>query len=379
MVSSKEMKTGPENNKNQQGALAMSVVEKLVYGAASGTSTSGRTLVAIQMQIHEHGPQSFKVERLSDTLEIECRGAYSPVIGPDWWWRVQMVFLRNKKGEAGVDKIYRDKPFLWVDMELVRHGCQLCIPPGSVWRDINEKLLNYILFRARDLDNHQGVRADFPSLAGGAMQQKREEIETEGILRRPLLNFNAAAEAKEDADQWYLGFMLGNVDAEDNEDGGAQRKGQDAVNHSPLVGLVDLIQAVVKRDQTEKDKAEGFDLAMEYKKRQNAEEQLQMQGRRWDRIRGVKRKKSVGGKAPRKSLLTKFMAKCTKKLRADSLVDLVECAVTDSAPALEDAMIVENTAQASTVNEQTGVQPMEGLVAEQEPNEREQSEGASSA
>ena len=284
-----------------------------------------------------------------------------------------MVFLRNKKDEAGVDKIYRDKPFLWIDMELVRHGCQLYILPGHVWRDINEKLLNYILFRPRDVDNHHGIRNDFLTLATGAMRQKYEEIKTEGILRRPLLNFNSAAEAEEDADRWCLDFVLGNRYAEDVEEGGVQRRGQDAINHAPLEMLLNSIQAVVKSDRAKKERAEGFDLAAEHKKRQNAEEQLQLHFRRMDRLRGVKRKKAVRLKAPRKSLL-----KCTKNPRQDSLVDSVEWAATDSAPTPANNMMVENMAKLPTANEQAGTQPMEGLVEEQEPNKREPSNGASS-
>ena len=71
----------------------------------------------MQMQTHEGGPASFKVRNLSDKLEIVFMGAYRHTNGPDWWF--QMVFLENKEGEQGVDKIYQGKPFLWVDMDLV--------------------------------------------------------------------------------------------------------------------------------------------------------------------------------------------------------------------------------------------------------------------
>jgi len=62
--------------------------------------------------------------------------------GPDWWFQVQMVFLENKEDEPGVDKIYRGKPFLWVDMDFVQHGRREYVEPGCVWRDLNQKLLN---------------------------------------------------------------------------------------------------------------------------------------------------------------------------------------------------------------------------------------------
>ena len=137
--------TSKENTKNQQGTYAMEALEMILFGGAAGTVTSGRSLVGIQMQTHEGGPASFKVKRLSDTLEIKFRGAYTQTNGPDWWFRVQMVFLENQEDEPGVDKIYQGKPFLWVDMDFVRHGCREYVEPGSVWREVNEKLLNYIL------------------------------------------------------------------------------------------------------------------------------------------------------------------------------------------------------------------------------------------
>jgi len=160
-----------------------------------------------------------KAKRLSDRLKIKCKGAFLPGIGQDWWWRVQMVFLCNKEGESGVDKIYRGKPFLWVDMELARRGSRLCVPPGLAWRDINETLLNCILLHARDLEDHHGMCEDFPTLAAGAMKKKWDEIETNRVLGRPLLNFNSREEAEEDADQWHLECVLGSRTAEDKDDG----------------------------------------------------------------------------------------------------------------------------------------------------------------
>jgi len=131
-----------------------------------------------------------------------------------------MAFLENKEDESGVDKICQGKPFLWVDIDLIRHGSRECVPPGYVWRDINEKLLNYILLRARDVNNHHGIRNNFPSLAAGAMQKKWEEVKQKGVLRRPFLNFNAKEEAEADADRWYMEYMLRSRTVAD-EDGGA--------------------------------------------------------------------------------------------------------------------------------------------------------------
>jgi len=144
-ILSKEMDVGSVTNKNQQGARAMEVLELILYGGAAGTDTSGRSLVGLQMQMPKGGPGLLDVRKLSDTLEIESKGAYSHTHGPDWWLRVQMVFVENKEDARGVDKIYRNIPYLWVDMEIVRHGQTGTALPGAVWRGIKEKLLNYIL------------------------------------------------------------------------------------------------------------------------------------------------------------------------------------------------------------------------------------------
>jgi len=183
----------------------MEALETILCGGAARTSTSGRNLVGIQMQTHPGGPASFKVKRLSDTLEIKFRGAYARTNGPDWWFRVQMVFLENKMDEPGVDKIYQGKPFLWVDMDFVRHGCREYVEPGCAWRDVNQKLTNYVLLRARDVNNHHGIRNDFPSFAAGAMKKKWEDVKQTSYLSKGFLNFNAETEAEEEADRWYEG------------------------------------------------------------------------------------------------------------------------------------------------------------------------------
>jgi len=106
---SKNMDMDNGNNKNQCGAYAMSVLEMLLCGGAAGMDTSGRSLVGLQMQVHEGGPNLLKVKRLSDMLEIERKGAFSPGIGADWWSRVQMAFTCNKEGKSGINKILSRK------------------------------------------------------------------------------------------------------------------------------------------------------------------------------------------------------------------------------------------------------------------------------
>jgi len=84
-----------------------------------------------------------------------------------------------------------------------------------------------------------------------------------------------------------------------------------------------------------------------------------------------KRKKSTGGKGPRK--MQKQMPK------QGSLVESVQCATEELARDLASQASVTNVHQAPTVNKPAGNRSMEGLVGEQEPNEGEPSGGASSA
>jgi len=185
-----------------------------------------------------------------------------------------MAFLVNKEDESGVDKIHRGKPFLWVDMDFVRHGCRDHVPPGCAWRDINEKSLNCILLRARDVNNHHGKRNDFPSLAAGAMQKKWEEAKQKGVVHRPFLNFKAEEETKADADRWCVEHMLGSRTVADKEDGAQAQTAQEEIDQSPLKMLLDLVQASFHRDRAKKEKAKGFDLAKDQKRREDTERQL---------------------------------------------------------------------------------------------------------
>jgi len=84
-----------------------------------------------------------------------------------------------------------------------------------------------------------------------------------------------------------------------------------------------------------------------------------------------KRKKSTGGNGLRK--MPKQMP--TQGL----LVESVECATEGLAQDLASQASVTNAHQAPTVNKRAGNWSMEDLVGEQEPNEGEPSNGASSA
>jgi len=50
---SKNMGTSKDNARHQHGAYAMEALEMILFGGATGTDTSGRSLVGLQMQTHE--------------------------------------------------------------------------------------------------------------------------------------------------------------------------------------------------------------------------------------------------------------------------------------------------------------------------------------
>jgi len=295
-----------------------------------------------------------------------------------------MAFLENKMDEPGVDKIYRGKPFLWVDMDFVRHGCQEHVEPGCVWRDVNQKLTNCVLLRARDVNNHHGIRNDFPSFAAGAMKKKWEDVKRTSQQSRGLLNFtaegflnlNAKTEAEEEADRWCEEFMLGRRTVEDKDNGTQVRTAQERIDQASLEMLLHSVQESFYRDRAQREKAKGFDLAREQKRRDIAERRLWEHIAREDRLQdkaSKKRKKSTGGKGPRK------MPKLDKQSKQGSLVESVECATEGLAQDLANQVSVTNVHQAPTVNEPAGNQSMEGSEGEQEPNEGGPSDGASSA
>jgi len=116
------------------------------------------------------------------------------------------------------------------------------------------------------VDNHHGIRNDFPSLAAGAMKKKWEETKQKGFLRRPFLNFNAEEEEAADADQWYAEHMLRRRTVADKDDGTQVRTAQEEIDQAPLKMLLCLVQALVYRDQVKREKAKGFDLAREQKR-----------------------------------------------------------------------------------------------------------------
>ena len=297
-----------------------------------------------------------------------------------------MAFLENKMDEPGVDKICRGKPFLWVDMDFVRHGCREHVEPGRVWRDVNRKLTNCVLLRARDVNDHHGIRKDFPSFAAGVMKKKWEEVkqtsqQSKGLLllnfnANGFLNLNAEAEAEEEADRWHAEFMLGRRTVKDEDDGTQVQTAQERIDQAPLEMLLHSVQESFCRDRAQREKAEGFDLAQEQKRRDIAERRPWEHIAREDRLldkASKKRKKSTGGKGPRK------MPKPDKQPKQGSLVESVECATEGLAQDLASQVSMTDVHQAPTVNEPAGNQSMEGLEGEQEPNKGGPSDGASSA
>jgi len=98
------------------------------------------------------------------------------------------------------------------------------------------------------------------------------------------------------------------------EDDGTQAlRAQEDIDQPPLEMLLQSIQAVFYQDQAKREKAEGFDLAREQKRREDTE------CRMWENIErenqllnkaSKKRKKSTGGKGPRK-----MQSSCQSKAR----------------------------------------------------------------
>jgi len=94
---SADMPVSTQDTRFQHGSFAMEALETILFGGAAGTGTSERSLVGIQMQTHEGGPASFKVKRLSDTLEIEFRGAYTCTMAPIGGSKYRWCSWRTRK------------------------------------------------------------------------------------------------------------------------------------------------------------------------------------------------------------------------------------------------------------------------------------------
>jgi len=186
----------------------------------------------------------------------------------------------------------------------------------------------------------------------GVMKQKWDEIKTDGVFYRLIIDFNSEAKATADADRWYMGYLLGSGTVAASADGTpaqiAQVGSQPAM---PMEMLVQAIQAVAYKDRAEREK-----LVAEKK----AKEELR-------KTEMKKRKKSTGGKGPRKS----------PKPKQGSLARSVACAPAGLGQATANPTM--NVARAPTANGHAGSRLMDGTEGEQEHNEREPSEGASSA
>jgi len=97
LTMSANMPTGKENAKNQHDTFAMEALEMILFGGAAGTTAGGRSLVGIHMQTHEGGAASFKVKRLSDTLEIVFRGHARKPMAPIGVFKCRWSFWRTRK------------------------------------------------------------------------------------------------------------------------------------------------------------------------------------------------------------------------------------------------------------------------------------------
>jgi len=205
----------------------------------------------------------------------------------------------------------------------------------------------------------------------GAMKKKWEEIKTDGVLQRPLLNFDSQEEAKQDADRWCLGCLLGSGTVADAGDGTqAQEAQEESEPAMPMEMLLQAIQTSAYTDRAEREKAAGFNLEREMKPHDATEARMWASIAREERIREKalkKRKKSTDGKGP------------SKLPRQGSLARSVTCAPAGLARATANPTDTKSAARAPTANEHAGSRSMDGMEEEQEHNEREPSNGASSA
>jgi len=127
----KNMETGKGNSSNQQGAYAMSTVEMILFGGAAEMETSGRSLVGLQVQVHEGGPNSLKVKRLLDALKLKCKGAYSqqfaPIGGSEHKWYSCATRKVNWESTRTVEESHT-YGFMW-NSHATAHSCVSPRPP----------------------------------------------------------------------------------------------------------------------------------------------------------------------------------------------------------------------------------------------------------
>jgi len=130
----------------------MMLLESTLLGPAAGTDTTGRRLVAYQMQMPKtrNKTDNSKITELSETLEIVCEGKYELLglqKGPTPIdITITMTWVINKRN-SGVYQRYQGHPYLRITMSFDSKGKfdGIHIPESIFWREACHKLLRYQL------------------------------------------------------------------------------------------------------------------------------------------------------------------------------------------------------------------------------------------
>ena len=135
------------------------------------------------MQIPVEGLSSPHIEKLSETLTIVFKEAYRPwqVDATPFDLVVKMAYLTNKH-TSPVPHRYRNIPFLWVSLEIERHGLKGGDVTRGLWTSIEDKLLNYFLNQARtEMFPDVGVKDKFRSIGRRSHgEEAREDLPSRG-------------------------------------------------------------------------------------------------------------------------------------------------------------------------------------------------------
>ena len=130
----------------------MMLLESTLLGPAAGTDTTGRRLIAYQVQMptKRNKTDNSKITKLSETLEIVYEGTHELLglqEGPTPIdITVTMTWVTNKRS-SGVCQRYKNHPYLQITMSFDSKGNfdGIQIPESIFWRKAYHKLLRYQL------------------------------------------------------------------------------------------------------------------------------------------------------------------------------------------------------------------------------------------
>ena len=165
-------------------------------------------------------------------------------------------------------------------------------PLAVIWSEINQKMGEYILQRSRKETDDHGVSQDFLGFITGAMRQRQEKMRMDGMLRRSIMAFDAAETTDLEITNFWVERLLGNRN--ENED-------VTEAERLPLGMALNAIKDVVSVYHVLDDKKAQVDRARDAKRSAEVERQLWETIDREEKIGAKRKRKSIGGKAPRKS------------------------------------------------------------------------------